>query len=367
MSRRTFAELAVRVVAFAAPVVAIAMVVMPRERVRVVHATTTTLVPVPTLVEIERVATFAPNPGACPLPRHDAPRFQPAQPPELVEHVRPSITNAGWIAAWNTERVFISRDAGLSWTRILDGEGDVHDVNFDCFGRALAVRGGRIGVHDATGEAWLKLPGRMVAESHHTPKLAGGGPDIVAIGHTIDDDAWASMVAIRRGTQWETRGLAHYWTGALRGRQYEDGSIVAMVPLADCMHDDPRTFRYRDGVIEWLDIHVAADLAIYGDVIVSHYGWQRIGDKEKRDLVGLDDDSAYPTIIEGPSPMLAVGAKTYRFHEGRVTRLPYLLHEQATSIVADAAGRIWSVVCGELVIATRTAHVATCTGDTDVD
>src|SRR5690349_9793058 len=64
------------------------------------------------VVEVEKVveSRFAvANRPTCPPPRTDAPHVSPDLP-EPITGVRPATSNAGWIAAWNAEHVFVSLD-----------------------------------------------------------------------------------------------------------------------------------------------------------------------------------------------------------------------------------------------------------------
>ena len=58
---------------------------------------------------------------ACPPPRRDAPRLTPPALDEEIAQVMVAPSNAGWVAAWNADHVFVSTDAGAHFDRVLDG------------------------------------------------------------------------------------------------------------------------------------------------------------------------------------------------------------------------------------------------------
>lgn len=330
----------------------------PRERVRVERAPTAALLPIPVPLPVERVVAVPAARATCPPPRRDAPFAAPAPLPEPIERVRPSVTNAGWIAAWNADHVFISLDAGRSWQRRLDGPGTVQDVTFDCFGRALALRDDRIGIREGDAERWAHVPGISPVDELYGRDgvLLGGGPDVVVIGHPkrSPDDTWRARLAVSHdlGATWRTRDLVEYWEGGeVRGRQHEDGTILAMIPQADCMGDTPWVFRWRDGALEELWSALDANLAFFGDRMMSSTEWQRIGADATHALPALD---GVERILEGPYPIVIAGGKLHRIAGTRAIELPWQLGPDADGVSADPAGRIWSVVCGRPHVATRT-------------
>jgi hypothetical protein len=347
----------------------------PRERV--VATTSTHVVAVPTAIEVERVVEVASQRSECPMPRTDAPRTQPTQPAETVGNVKPAKTNAGWIAAWNTTTVFVSRDAGASWRRVLDGSDYVIDVDFDCFGNVLVVRGDRVGVAYTGGEHWSRVPYLMLRDNdpevgdayYHraVASIVGGGPDIAIIGHSRGgpETGWqARLVITSDHAHWRQYELGDGWEGRpAAGRQYPDGSIVAMIPLADCMSDLPWTFELRDGAVKRLDIGMQdgrASLQIWDDVIVAATGWQTLAG----DAHDFDDSLATP--LPGPAPILRDGDRTFRFVDGLRVPTKIRISEDATSVATDAGGRIWTVICGRVAVATSNTRPCA-EGDNDVE
>lgn len=355
-------RLALAAVAAVAATFAAAIAMWPRDRVRTVHVTTTRVVPVPAPVPIVRTVVVPAERAACPLPRTDAPRSQPAQPPEPVERIQPAATNAGWIAAWNEQHVFVSMDAGASWQRAFDGRGAVRDVDFDCHGRAIAVRGSRLGVREGGRERWHPLHHIELADEHSNASVIGGGPDVVVIGHPRrDDDAQtAAQLLISRdhGVTWERHTLADYWEGhRIAGRQYEDGRILAVLSQPDCMHTSGWVFEYANGRVTERETTLGADLVFAGDLVVTPLRWKRLGEETLHDHAELE---GYPTLVDGPRPLLAADNGLYRFVRGRLVKLPWQLPAEAGELVADRAERLWYIACGKLAIATRATPPALC-------
>jgi hypothetical protein len=344
-------------------------------RERLVYETRSDIVLVPSVVTYERVVNVPAQRAACPPERSDAPRVQPAQPPELVDRVRPSETNAGWIAAWNTETIFISRDAGASWTRALDGDGPVRDVAFDCYGNAIAVRGAHLG--STRDNTWRPLPQIDLRDrspdngdewSHDAEVvIVGGGPDIAIVGHVPfgDEPDWRARLIVSRdgGDTFLVRDFADssWQTGTIAGRQHADGSIVGMVPQSDCGGDSPWMFRFENDTVTDFYAGTSAELEIFGDLIVAEDGWQRIGSDETAPIEGVEGNV---TVLAGPHPILVdANNKLYRFAHGTAKPLPWNLSGDPRGASVDRSGRVWSIACGTtLHIATRAA-APLCEGD----
>src|SRR5688500_7732288 len=92
----------------------IGWLVRPREH-EVVRTSRTSVAAMPApLPIIERIVNVPTDRTACPPPRTEALVVKPAEIPDYedIAHVRPSVTNAGWIAAWNERHVYISMNAG---------------------------------------------------------------------------------------------------------------------------------------------------------------------------------------------------------------------------------------------------------------
>jgi hypothetical protein len=316
-----------RALAFVTLVVALQLALLwPRERVIVMHSTTSRIAPMPTPLPIEDVQPLALERAQCPPPRRDVPATKLTQPPEQVDYVRPSITNTGWIAAWNDTHVFVSTDAGATWKRVSDGDGEVRDVNFDCFGRPIVARGTIAELDDA-----------------HDVVVLGGGPDMVFVGAAPRNDEDPTRGRLLRsrdgGRTWQIRDLVESWEMPVYGRQYEDASIVAIVHEGDCGGQTPVTFEFDRTLAR---IEDSTKLADY-DELLSREG-------------GIDGVEAYridTSIIEGPTPIIVANGHAWRYVNHHALELPVQVTTESGAIAADAAGRIWAAACGHLALATR--------------
>jgi hypothetical protein len=348
----------------------------PRPQVATYWVTTTEHAPViiPFTTPILSTVAASPPPrergprASCPPPRTEAPRLTPPELPEDVTHVRPSVTNAGWIAAWNDEHVYVSTNAGSSFTRVLDGPGGVRDVDFDCHGRAIAVRGELVGVRASSREHWRALPGLGLADRRypdsdyvHVPDvfILGGGPDVVIAGHAAATDANGARVAISEdlGDSWRYHDLHDYVEGPMIGRQREDGRIDVGAIVVDCMSEDLLWVRISDGkvdpVMRWIQ---GMSASLRDDIALSRNQWQRRGSDDWKPILGLEE-AEDPVALEDSSIILD-GATAYRVKRGRAHALPWTI--EGNEHAADPAGRIWSVVCGQPWIARRAASGRSC-------
>lgn len=241
----------------------------------VAETSSVTTIPISISIPIT-VATAAPTPPEsrprCPAPRTDAPRAAKLTDlPQEVHGVAASRTNAGWIAAWNFERVLVSRDAGRTFERVLDGPGQVAAVTFDCYGNVIALRGQQLGIREGTREYWRAVPG-LRGKDDDPIALVGGGPDVVVIGST-PGDGWQARLAVSPdlGRTWWYRDLVDAWESAeATGYQAADGSIHVALTTADCMSDPVYWLRIRDGKVETDDIGSVGTIALEGDVAYIH-------------------------------------------------------------------------------------------------
>jgi hypothetical protein len=306
-----------------------------RVEVRTVHTREVVTVPVP--VAFEQPVQIPAEPARCPLPRTDAPLVQPAQPPEHVASVRPAPTNAGWVAAWSPSAIFVSRDAGATWTRVLDGAGTVADVSFDCFGRVIAVRGGRVGIRDGAHERWRTAPLDLGADK--PARVLGGGPDLVVIARVADDPGARLAISRDGGQTWGTRKLAPYWEGEpIRGRQYEDGTIRGAVPVTDCDYYALWMFRIHDDKIDSIE----------------HGRYEPRERLFAKDEDGASYEVGFDESIDGPVPLQLRDREVERLVSGKPRSTHWIVGDRQTA-AGDAAGHVWSVVCGKLEIATARA------------
>lgn len=289
-------------------------------------------------------ARFAVAPRACPPPRRDAPRITPPELDEAVARVTVAPSNAGWVAAWNHEHVFVSTDAGRHFTRVLDGAGVVSDVGFDCFGTVVAIREQTVGLRVGDAEQWTTIPGVDLMDMDEEPEghavVVSGGPEVIVIGR---GDGWSPRIARSAdlGGRWRYHDLTTDWeTPVIHGRQREDGTIAISLPATDCAGEGEDIVTIRRGVIA---------------TGMGPGWWPGDGDR-----VELDDGPAgLPVDATWAGDGLArVGDALYRVRDGRATRLP--LFAESDAYVADPAGRLWAVMCGRLAIAGRKPSVVRC-------
>jgi len=269
------------------------LVLVLRKPPTVVHAQTTIpvslTIPLTVQQTVAAPSVVAPPPSttkqACPPLRTDAPRAKALHPPQDVNRVFASRTNAGWIAAWDEEHVLVSTDAGVTFSRVLDGPGKVNDVTFDCFGNVIALRDRQLGIREGTREHWQHVPGMRRDDENDHAVLVGGGPDVVVIG--VADDSWLARLGVSpdRGSTWWYRDLVGSWESAnAEGYQASDGAIHLALTTADCMSDPVFWFRIRDGKVESEDLGSIGTVAVEGDRIYMFPAappmWKRFGETE---------------------------------------------------------------------------------------
>ncbi len=294
---------------------------------------------------------------ACPPPRLDAPPLIPGAVPEGILAVAPSRTNAGWIAAWNRDHVYVSSDAGATFTRVLDGKGPVRDVTFDCYGRAIVLRD-EVGIRDGTRETWHRVRGVVVDApgdfSGPAAGLIGGGPDIVVVGNTKADPPGRVVVTRDLGATWRFHDLPHGLDGGLHKDGYEDadGAIHLAWSLADCMSDWLQWVKITDRIdADSSGIEEMSTFEVQGDVEISGNRWRRFGQDGWKPIEGLDPAHDNVVALPGPMPTIVDGNDAYRIRGGTAHKLPVSVVSGPAAV--DAAGRIWSIACGRPFIALR--------------
>ena len=285
---------------------------------------------------------------ACPPPRRDAPRLQPPRLDEPIDHLAPSPSNAGWIAAWNDEHVFASLDAGRTFARVLDGPGRVTGVGFDCFGTVVVVRERQVGLRVGADERWTTIDGVSLVTMPPDPDPAlvrgqaavvSGGPELVVVGLI---EPWRPRLARSAdlGRTWRYHDLDADWESpVVRGRQREDGTIAITLPSSDCEAEAEAVVTIRDGRVT----------SAFGGL------WYEPGAPLERDELpaGLADGATWAG--EG---LVVAGGALHRLRGRGAIRLPHVV--EADEYVADAAGRLWAVVCNQPVIAGRARSGAAC-------
>jgi hypothetical protein len=335
------------VVLFLAAQTALLWWVAARDRTTQAHFAWTTVpatVPAPATAPPPQVAPPATTRPSCPPPRTDASPPGKHEIPHGVNHVTTSMTNAGWLAAWDEEKVLVSMDAGKTFTRVLDGPGSVDDVTFDCFGHAIVSRGDLLGIRDNGHETWRTVPG-MGKESTDL-LLIGGGPDVVAIGVGEGEDTYAlTAISADLGATWWFRRLDVYWDSTYAsGRQDADGTIHIALTISDCMHDPSTWFRIQpNGTVESDDLGDIGRFALFGDYAIATVWdapkWKRFGETEWRDVKGIPTGDRV-TIASGPLPRIVAGDAIYTVDRGRAKPLRPWSHEDAS---VDLAGHLWGI------------------------
>ncbi len=311
---------------------------------------------------------------ACPTPRTDAPRITPPELPEDVIELAVSPTNAGWIAAWNENHIFASADAGRSFRQVLDGPGAVRTVQFDCFGRVVAIRGEKVGIADRGRDTWRAVPGVDLADQQGDDKtvswppkvaLIGGGRDVIVVGNSThpSGDAGARVaVSHDLGASWTYRDMKSYASSSedMGGYQRADGTILVGIEVPDCMSDDLSWLEIRpDGTSDehWISMP-GAQFELYGDQVYTAYGRRRLHTADDAEWTRFPDDSSYGTPIPAPYPVVVSSESAARLSGSTPTPYPWVIEGEAHAM--DPAGRLWSIVCGQLWIAGKTSSGRTC-------
>jgi hypothetical protein len=251
-------------------------------------------------------------------------------------------SNAGWLAAWNADHVFVSTDAGRTFTRVLDGPGPISDVGFDCFGTVVVVRKQLVGLRVGGDEGWSQVPGvdLLAWRDEHDDEreghaaVVGGGPEVVIVGR-VGGESWNPRVARSGdlGGHWRYHDLEADWeTPVIRGRQEADGSIHVGLPSSDCAGDSESVFSIRGGVVT--DGGIAAWPELF----------HAVEDEERP--AGLPEDAVWVG-----EHLARAGDALYRVRGARARRLPLALDpDDQAYYLLDGAGRVWTVRCGQLLL-----------------
>lgn len=265
--------------------------------------------------------------------------------PHGVNHVTTSYTNAGWLAAWNEDHVQVSTDGGLTFTQMLDGPGQVRDVTFDCFGRAVVLRdGARIGINDNGHERWRTIPG-MRTDDDSPAALVGGGPDVITVGVT-STESWHARMAITSdlGRTWWFRDLEDYWEQSrVTGHQNADGMIDIAITTADCMSDPTTWVRVMpDGKVLRDELGDVGRIHVFDNFAIANFdgtSWKRFGAPENAWTHVTEAEEQL--IVDGPVPRLIWDYQVLLVDK-RVEAAPLREwhHDNAT---VDRAGRLWAI------------------------
>lgn len=321
--------------------------------------------------------------GPCPAPHAGRPAGALTQPTELgyLRGIGTSPTDSRLVAAWDKESVHVSRDGGHTWGRVLDGEGWVLDVSFDCHGRVLALRrGSGLGMRDGMDEAWR--PVREVelvfregddaeppepADDDYAPRLVGGGRWIAVLGAgDLDgEDGPRSMAAITRdaGATWRRVDL-HYWERADVRGEWSGDTLRVIVPWTDCMSEGLSLVTVSPGGVSTAELGgYAGQVALAGATVLAppstcHYA-EGVGD----DVAGgglcvwragrwtLKPAPADPDargedrnfdVVDGPVDVMWSGDLVYRV-SARGYGAGKRWDARWRPITTDRAGRVWGL------------------------
>jgi len=318
------------------------------------------VISIPTPVVVTRTIVAPPAPPAvvskaiatCPAPVHESPRAAPENFPSGMTHVVAAETDARWIAAWNRDYVWVSHDGGATWERELDRDGVVGAVTFDCFGHAIVLRDAtQVGIHDGDVERWHRVPG-LHGGSEDPNTLIGGGPDVVVLGITTQQN-WTARIAISSdlGATWAHRDLMHWYESHnASGRQDRDGTIHLAMAFADCMSDPMDWYTIdRTGKIHVDDNTTSAVGMVYVHGDVTYAGGQfRHMHREWQAIAGLNEQ-VWAVKFLGVVPRAITDSVVYRLEDGVATPLrPWPVGVQPLAV--DLSGRIWGLD-GERLVA----------------
>ncbi len=375
--RRRWARIAIAF-AFAAQTAALAIAFtrQPTRRVitRVEQSHTTTVLTIPTPPVIVSMPVAAPpttlDTRVCPTPRTDAPRFIPPELEEEVSGLAVSPTNAGWIAAWNVNHGFVSTDAGKTFQRRLDGNGSVHDVQFDCFGHVVVARGAQLGIADGARETWHAIPGLDLADDddigYDEVEIIGGGRDLIVLGIAPGDEVHARVAVSRDlGASWAYHdltsygGVGEYATGVQRA----DGTIFVGTTIPDCMTEDLSWIEIAPDGTSKKHFHqiYGVSFQFWGDSILATYGQRKIDAPEAVHWTQYPGETYYGHPIPAPYPVFVTEDKAARLVGTKLRDYPWLI--EGDHMQMDPAGRLWSVACGKLWIAMKDRSSGYCAED----
>jgi hypothetical protein len=344
------------------------------EHVTRIETTTVLSVPTPPIViSIPAPVSTATDTRACPIPRTDAPSLVPPKLPEDVKRLAVSPTNAGWIAAWNDDHLFVSTDAGRTFHRTLDGVGDVHAAQFDCFGNVVVVRGDQIGIAVGAHETWNTVAGLDLAtegwgdEVLHPNVALIGGRDVIVVGRRPGDEGGARVaVSHDLATTWRYHDMGDYSAPSRHaaGFQRADGSIVVGVTVPDCMTEH----------LSWIEIAANGaskthESQIFGEAfqfwnesIISTYGRRKMSAPDDSDWKLVGENEWWGVPIPAPYPVFVTAEKAARFVGGKLRDYPWILDEGEERAM-DPAGRLWTIACGQLWIARKDRASGYCLHD----
>ncbi len=311
--------------------------------------------------------------GPCPAPHKVAPRGALVQPPRyMLRGVATAPTDTRWVAAWDAEHVYVTRDGGTSWDRVLDGAGAVLDVAFDCHGRVFALRrGSGLGVREGADETWRNIAGIHIGEvddevpdpgehRDYAPRLLGGGRKIVVLGTASAEqgDAFAA-ISSDGGASWSHVNLSWYEGGSIYG-DWQGDTLRVVIPWTDCMSEGVRMVTITPEGTQTSELDIwANELAIDGtEIHALSSNCPAIGDDEYPAIClwrprkgwselpivgppGGDEDRAI-MLIDGARDVLWIDDHIVPIQHGRTGRArPW--PDGATPRAVDLSGRVWGL------------------------
>lgn len=315
--------------------------------------------------------------GPCPAPYAAAPKGQPRLPigSGALVGFAAAPTDSRWLAVWSRDRLFVSHDGGVAWSRVLDGTGRIIDASFDCHGRALVLRDGAgLGVRDDTREVWRPVPVQMyaVAESaaasegadgpaaedaalRYRAHLFGGGRSIAVVGAGEVSDGNSAMVAVSDdvGASWRSSDLG-YWEGETPYGGWRGDTLHLAMAWHDCMSEgtfviavSPTRTRVDDRG-EYASAYAMVGTTVIGD------GYECGGETGDRGVCALGPGGWRPLLdpvalgetqvelVDGPVAVAIVGDRVHRVRTtglGRGRPWP----RGAQVLGTDRAGRLWGL------------------------
>lgn len=342
----------------------------PAPRVQVLPAATVTrtvVVPVVTPPHVVVIPVAPPalpvgDLGPCPAPHRDRVHARLAQPSgdEPVAGFAAAPSDSRWLAAWTATHLFVSRDGGGSWRRVLDGAGAVLDATFDCHGRVLALRAGSgLGVRDGTREVWRAVAGVAIATPpepytarSYMPQLVGGGRAIAVVGPRHDelDQAYAA-ISDDGGVSWRQADLEWYEGGRLAAA-WSGSTLRVVVPWTDCMAEGLRLVTVHATGVTSVEIDEYAGMVALDGGAIHGLSWEcpdggpvctwRAGRgwRTPRGAAALGGDAGDAELVDGPVDVVIADHELRTLAGGRLGR-PRPWPAGWTALGTDPSGRVW--------------------------
>ncbi len=302
--------------------------------------------------------------GPCPAPHTARPSgrlTQPSSDHTPIVGVAAAPTDSRWVSAWTDDHLFVSRDGGESWDRVLDGPGAMIDASFDCHGRVLVLRDGLgLGVRDGAREAWRMVPGIAVVrqadrDERYAARVVGGGRAIAVVGARPEElDHAHAAISDDGGASWWHADLDWY-EGARLAAAWHGTALRVVVPWTDCMSEGTRLVTVTAAGVRSEEIDEAtSQLALDGGAIHG-VSWQCPGTPSSGGMctwrprggwsamavpAGAASDDEAGQLVDGPTDAVVIGERIYtivahQLARGRTWSVDWRL------LGTDRAGRAW--------------------------